>query len=110
MTGYVPDQDLIALYNLATLFVFPSKHEGFGLPALEAMACGAPVIGSNTTSVPEVIGWEEALFDPYSAKSIAQKMGFALQDETWRTQLREHGLQQARKFSWDVSAQRQLLP
>ena len=106
LTGYVPDEDLIALYNLATLFVFPSKHEGFGLPVLEAMACGAPVIGSNTTSVPEVIGWEEALFDPYSAKSIAQKMGFALQDETWRTQLREHGLRQARKFSWDASAKR----
>lgn len=104
LTGYVPDEDLIALYNLATLFVFPSKHEGFGLPVLEAMACGAPVIGSNTTSVPEVIGWEEALFDPYSAEAIAQKVAFALQDDAWCTQLREHGLRQARKFSWNVSA------
>ena len=106
LTGYVPDEDLIALYNLATLFVFPSKHEGFGLPVLEAMACGAPVIGSNTTSIPEVIGWKEALFDPHSPNAIAKKMGFALEDETFLKKLREHGLQQASKFSWDVSAQR----
>src|SRR5690554_798432 len=64
LTGFVPGDDLIALYNLCRLFVFPSLHEGFGLPALEAMRCGAPVIGSNTSSLPEVIGWQDALFDP----------------------------------------------
>lgn len=106
LTGYVPDEDLIALYNLATLFVFPSKQEGFGLPALEAMACGAPTIGSNTTSVPEVIGWEDALFDPNSAKSISQKIAFVLQDDTMLSQLRQHGLRQSSKFSWDTSAKR----
>jgi len=104
LTGYVPDEDLVALYNLATLFVFPSKHEGFGLPVLEAMACGAPTLGSNTTSIPEVIGWEEALFDPNSSEAIAEKMRFALENENWRKQLREHGLQQAKKFSWDAIA------
>lgn len=104
LTGYVSDEDLVALYNLATLFVFPSKHEGFGLPPLEAMACGTPTIGSNTTSVPEVIGWDNALFDPSSAQSIANKMVQVLQDESLRGHLREHGFRQAKKFSWDASA------
>ncbi len=104
LTGYVSDEDLLGLYNLATLFVFPSLHEGFGLPVLEAMACGTPTLGSNSTSIPEVIGFEAALFDPASPASIAQKMAQALSDEGWRQQLREHGLQQARKFSWDNSA------
>lgn len=108
LTGYVEDEDLIALYTEATLFVFPSKHEGFGLPALEAMACGAPVIGSNGTSIPEVIGLAEALFDPLSPQSIMEKMAHALRDESFRRQLRLHGLNQARKFSWDECAQRAL--
>jgi len=105
-TGYVSDEELIALYNLCQLFVFPSWHEGFGLPALEAMACGAPVIGANTSSLPEVIGLEIALFDPLDVGSIAAKMTQALQDEAFRVTLREHGLQQARRFSWDESAKR----
>ena len=104
LTGYVSDEDLVALYNLATLFVFPSLHEGFGLPVLEAMACGTPTLGSRTTSIPEVIGWAEALFDPASPPSMAEKIERALSDERWRAQLSAHGLQQARKFSWDASA------
>ena len=105
LTDFVPDDDLVALYNMAQLFVFPSKHEGFGLPPLEAMACGAPTLGSNTSSLPEVIGWEEALFDPLSPQSMADKMTQALQDEGFRTQLKEHALQQVNKFSWDASAE-----
>lgn len=108
LTGYVEDEDLISLYTEATLFVFPSKHEGFGLPALEAMACGAPVIGSNSTSIPEVIGLAEALFDPLSPQSIMEKMAHALRDESFRQQLRLHGLNQVRKFSWEECAQRAL--
>lgn len=104
LTGYVSDDDLVMLYSLATLFVFPSKHEGFGLPPLEAMACGVPTIGSNTTSVPEVIGWAEALFDPASVQSITNKMTQVLTDDELRGQLREHGLQQAERFSWDHGA------
>ncbi len=106
LTDYVPDDDLVALYNLATLFIFPSKHEGFGLPVLEAMACGVPVIGSNTTSIPEVIGWDEALFDPASSQSIANKMLQFLTDDDLRKKAREHGLKQAKTFSWDTSAKR----
>ena len=105
-TGYVTDEELIQLYNLCKLFVFPSWHEGFGLPALEAMACGAPVIGANTSSLPEVIGLDAALFDPLDVEAIATKISRALQDEVFRTTLRDHGLQQAQRFSWDESAKR----
>jgi len=105
-TGYVSDDELIQLYNLCELFVFPSWHEGFGLPALEAMACGAPVVGANTTSLPEVIGLEAALFDPLDVAAIAAKMAQALENDAFRAKLREHGLQQAQRFSWDESAKR----
>lgn len=101
ITGYMPDSELVEFYNLATLFVFPSKHEGFGLPVLEAMACGAPVIGSNITSIPEVIGFRDALFDPFSTQDIANKMALALGDELFRDKLRAHGLNQAKNFTWD---------
>jgi glycosyltransferase involved in cell wall biosynthesis len=105
-TGYLTDEELIQLYNLCELFVFPSWHEGFGLPALEAMACGAPVIGANTSSLPEVIDLAVALFDPLDVKSIAAKMAHGLQDEAFRAVLRDHGLQQAQRFSWDESGKR----
>jgi glycosyltransferase involved in cell wall biosynthesis len=106
LTDFVPDDDLVTLYNMAQLFVFPSKHEGFGLPPLEAMACGAPTLGSNTSSLPEVIGWDKALFDPSSPQSMASKMTQALEDEVFRFQLKEHALKQVKNFSWDASAKR----
>lgn len=106
VTGFVPEQDLVELYNLCRLFVFPSWHEGFGLPALEAMQCGAVVIGANTSSLPEVIGRVDALFDPRSDEDIAHKMAQALTDDAFRTQLVEHGLAQAQRFSWELSAKR----
>lgn len=106
LTGYVPDEDLLDLYNLCRLFVFPSLHEGFGLPIVEAMCCGAPVIGSNTSSIPEVVGRSDALFDPSRPTAIAEHMARALGDEGWRQALSEHGLQQARKFSWQETARR----
>jgi glycosyltransferase involved in cell wall biosynthesis/ADP-heptose:LPS heptosyltransferase len=104
MTGYVSDDDLIKLYNTCALFVFPSLHEGFGLPPLEAMACGAPVIGADATSLPEVIGLGEAMFDPTSVSQISAKMTQALTDEDFRTRLIRHGKSQFRTFSWDKSA------
>ena len=107
-TDFVPDEDLRELYNLCHLFVFPSLHEGFGLPALEAMACGAPTLASNCSSLPEVIGWAEALFDPKDERDIARALERGLTDEGFRQQLKTHGAQQARTFSWDVSAQRAL--
>lgn len=108
LTGYVRDEDLVRLYNMAKLFVFPSLHEGFGLPVLEAMACGIPTIGSNTTSVPEVIGRPDALFDPNSANAIACKMAEVLDNPGYASAIKEHGLQQAKKFSWASSAERAL--
>lgn len=108
LTGYVPEDDLIALYHTCTAFVFPSWHEGFGLPALEAMACGAPVIASNTSSLPEVVGLDEALFDPMEPTDIASKLEQVLTDASFRAKLIAHGLEQARRFSWDTSARRAL--
>lgn len=106
LTGFVQEDDLVALYNLCKLFVFPSWHEGFGLPALEAMRCGAPVIGANTSSLPEVIGWDEALFDPRSDDSISALMERALLDDDFRAELVRHGKLQANRFSWDETARR----
>lgn len=106
LTGYVPDDDLISLYNLCTLFVFPSFHEGFGLPVLEAMRCGAPVISTNSSSLPEVIGWQGALFDPHSDEAMASLIERALVDTVFRAALIQNGEEQAAKFSWDVSARK----
>ncbi|MFS2137708.1 glycosyltransferase [Duganella sp. Dugasp56] len=108
LTGYVSDDTLIALYRAAALFVFPSLHEGFGLPALEAMACGAPVIGADNTSIPEVIGSADALFDAGSPQAIADKIAAVLGDPARLQALREHGARQAARFSWDASAQKAL--
>ena len=102
--GYVSDDDLIALYSQCTLFVFPSFHEGFGLPALEAMCCGAAVIGSNTSSIPEVIGKEDALFDPCSDKSMADLIERSLADSAFWESLKAHAVIQPKNFSWDKSA------
>lgn len=104
LTDFMPEEDLVALYNMADLFVFPSKHEGFGLPPLEAMACGAPTLGANASSLPEVIGWDEALFDPYSPIDMAAKMSQALLDGGFRDKLKAHASEQVKKFSWDASA------
>lgn len=108
LTGYVPDDDLVSLYNLAAAFVFPSLHEGFGLPALEAMSCGTPVIGSDASSIPEVIGRADALFDPTDTGAMSAKIAKVLTDEGFRASLHSHGLVQARQFSWEASAERAL--
>lgn len=107
-TDFVSEEQLVMLYNLCELFVFPSWQEGFGLPVLEAMSCGAVAIGGNTSSLPEVIGLAEAMFDPMDVDAIAAKISQALQDPEFRDNLRRHGLQQAAKFSWDAVALRAL--
>lgn len=104
LTGYVSDADLIALYSAAHLFVFPSHHEGFGLPILEAMWCGTPAIGSNNSSIPEVIGREDALFDPHSTADMARCMERVLSDDDFYRSLKEHAALQSRRFSWDRTA------
>lgn len=106
ITGRVTDEEMVQFYNLCELFVFPSLHEGFGLPALEAMSCGAPVIGANTSSLPEVIGREDALFDPFDENAISQKIADVLRDDILRKDLARHGLVQAKNFSWDESAKK----
>lgn len=103
-TGYIPNNDLVTLYNIAELFVFPSLCEGFGLPILEAMACGTPAIGSNHTSIPEVVGLESALFDGNSPESIANKIAEVILDETIRNKLALHAISQAAQFSWDKTS------
>ncbi|MBT8537127.1 glycosyltransferase family 4 protein [Polynucleobacter paneuropaeus] len=108
ITDKVSDDELVAFYNLCDLFVFPSWHEGFGLPALEALACGAPVIGSNNTSIPEVIGREDALFNPHDPIDIAQKIEQILLDPLLSADLRGYGPYQAKNFSWEKSAQKTL--
>lgn len=103
-TGKIEDNDLLKLYNLCFLFVFPSLSEGFGLPILEAMSCGTPAIGSNATSIPEVIGRADALFDPTSPSSIAAKIMEVIQTPSFYKSLHEHALVQAKRFSWEKSA------
>jgi glycosyltransferase involved in cell wall biosynthesis len=108
VTGRVSDTDFSALYGLCRAHILPTYCEGFGLTALEAMACGAVVIGSNYSSVPEVIGNPEALFDPFSVSAITQKIEQALIDEAFRARLLSHSREQLKQFSWDQTAQRAL--
>jgi glycosyltransferase involved in cell wall biosynthesis len=105
-TGFVSDDDLRALYNICSVFCFPSLYEGFGLPVLEAMQCGAAVIGSNTSSIPEVIGRADALFNPRDSDDIARVLNLALTDSGFRSQLARHGLEQAKQFTWSACARR----
>lgn len=105
---HVEEEALLAFYAHCSLFVFPSLHEGFGLPIIEAMACGAPVIGSNVSSIPEALNCPEALFDPYDPKSISQKMIQALENDSFNLFLRNHARTQHKQFSWFDSAQKVL--
>ena len=102
--GQVSDQQLEDLYHHCRVFVFPSWHEGFGLPPLEAMAAGCAVIGANTSSLPEVIGLSEAQFDPFSVGSIAEHLERALVDDEFHARLTAHAPVQAAKFSWAKTA------
>ncbi len=102
--GYVPDADLPLLYSAARIFVFPSLWEGFGIPAIEAMACGTPVLSSNLSSMPEVCGDAALLVDPYRVEDIAQGMLTLWRDPDLCSQMIERGLRNAKRFSWDKTA------
>ena len=103
--GYISDEELAAVYNKASCFVYPSFYEGFGLPPLEAMACGTPVVCSNVSSLPEVGGEAVVYCDPYSVKDIKNKIESVLLDENLQKELSLKGLEQAQKFTWEKSAQ-----
>jgi len=103
-TGYVPAEDLPAIYSLADVFVYPSLYEGFGLPVLEAMACGTPVITSNTSSLPEVAGDAAELVDPRSVDALSRALCRLIHDHNYRQQLVRKGLERAAMFSWERTA------
>jgi glycosyltransferase involved in cell wall biosynthesis len=107
-TGYMKIDDLSVLYNSASLFVFPSLYEGFGLPPLEAMACKCPVVVSNTASLPEVCGDAAYYVDPHSVDSIAEGIQNVLSDNTLRESLIKRGLERVKLFSWERSAEEHL--
>jgi glycosyltransferase involved in cell wall biosynthesis len=104
--GFLPDETLAALYRLAAVFVFPSLYEGFGLPPLEAMASGTPVVTSNVSSLPEVAGDAAILVDPYDVSSIVDGVRRVLTDPLIADELRKKGLTRARDFSWERSVAR----
>lgn len=106
--GYVPDDARPALLNGARAFVYPSLYEGFGLPALEAMACGTPVLASNVSSLPEVVGDAGVMVDPQDVDAIAGEMTRLWQDEALRRDLASKGLERARTFSWERTASQTL--
>ena len=103
-TGEVNDDDLIALYNQASLFVYPSIFEGFGLPVLEAMSCGLPVIATNTSSIPEVYPNSDFLLNPFDEVGMAEKINLVLTDENLKNELIKFSIENAKKFSWEKTA------
>ncbi len=108
VTGYASDEDLPALYRSAVALVYPSLFEGFGLPPLEAMACGTPVITSDCSSLPEVVGKAAILVNPYEEADLAQAIWKLTNDPALRAQLRQAGIQQAKQFTWQTTAEKTL--
>ncbi len=102
--GFVPDDDLVLLYNLATVFVFPSLYEGFGLPVLEAATCGCPIITTKGGSVPEVIGDASVYIDPHNKQALAKEISSFFKDEKLRLEFSKKGIRQSEKFSWKITA------
>jgi glycosyltransferase involved in cell wall biosynthesis len=103
--GYVPYHQIPLMYNAATLFLYPSLRESFGLPILEAMACGVPVITSNTSSMPEVAGDAAELIDPFNCKDLSNAIDKLMKDESLRSDYKQKGLQRVHKFTWRTSAE-----
>lgn len=105
LSGYIKNTDLPAIYNLCNLFLYPSLRESFGIPILEAMRSGAPVITSNTSSMPEISGGKAHIVDPYKPKEITDGIIKIMNDENYRQQLKKDGIEQAKKFSWKTMAE-----
>ncbi len=106
--GYIAETDLPAIYNLATVFAYPSLYEGFGIPTLEAMACGVPVVSSSSSSLPEIVGNAALLVVPTDSAGLTTALLRALNDDNLRQVLKERGLARARQFTWQAAARRLL--
>jgi alpha-1,3-rhamnosyl/mannosyltransferase len=106
--GYVPDNLLPNLYSEATAFIFPSLYEGFGLPIIEAMACGCPVISSNRSSLPEIGGETALFFDPMEISDMAESIRKVSEDTEFRQTLARHGPEHANKFHWESSVNKHM--
>jgi glycosyltransferase involved in cell wall biosynthesis len=108
ITGYLPQEDLIPLYAGASLFVYPSLYEGFGMPLLEAMASGVPIVASKTSSIPEVVGDAGILVDPLSISDLSEAILKLLENSSLRSTYKERGIQRAKQFTWERAAQETL--
>jgi glycosyltransferase involved in cell wall biosynthesis len=106
--SYLPNSELPAYYNAADVFVFPSLYEGFGVPVIEAMACGTPVICSNAASLPEVVRDAGLLIDPQSSQALSEAIAQVLTDRPLAQELRQRGLDRARRFTWQRTAEQTL--
>jgi len=106
MTGFVSDEELNGLYNMCQLLIFPSVYEGFGLPVLEAMRCGAVVIGSNVSSVPEIIGRDDCMFNPTNIEDIVSKLSHILNNKPLQKELKKYFYERSKEFSWEETASR----
>ena len=100
LAGFLSDSEILSLYGEADVFVYPSLYEGFGLPVLEAMACGCPVVASNVSSLPEVVGEAGLLVDPYNVEALARAISTVLDDDELKREMSRKGIAQAQKFSW----------
>ncbi len=105
-TGYVPDEELPFWYNGASAFVFPSMYEGFGMPVVEAMACGVPVVAADSSAIPEAVGDAALVFPPGDAPTLTQRLTYLMQNREVVAELRQRGLAQAQKFSWENAGKR----
>src|SRR3989338_10116494 len=108
LTGFIADSDKVALYNLASVFVYPSLYEGFGFPPLEAMACGVPVIVSHSSSLPEIVGDAGILVDPYQPDELLQALRQVLMDQELADTLRKRSEARAKLFSWEKTVKETL--
>jgi glycosyltransferase involved in cell wall biosynthesis len=104
--GYVADEDLPVLYNLAAVMAYPSLYEGFGIPPLEAMACGTPVVCSNLSSLPETVGDAALMVEPHDVSALSSALERVLEDDPLRQTLRVRGQAQAGRFTWDAAAEK----
>ena len=105
LTGYIDEEDKIPIYKLAQIFAFPSLYEGFGMPVLEAMASGTPVVTSNISSMPEVAGDAGILVDPFNENEIFEAYKQILSDKKLQKEMIEKGLEQAKNFQWKKSVE-----